>query len=83
VHAVAAVCSGTVSITTGAGVNSHCMNEAALYFLGFALTILGLVVLAIALFTMAKKERFVQRMNRRRAITTLQRREKERLRDAA
>jgi uncharacterized membrane protein len=59
------------------------MNEAALYFLGFALTILGLVVLAIALFTMAKKERFVQRMNRRRAITTLQRREKERLRDAA
>jgi uncharacterized membrane protein len=59
------------------------MNEAALYFLGFALTIMGLVVLAIALFTMARKERFVQRMNRRRAVTTLQRRETERLRDVA
>ena len=84
-HAVAAGCSGTVSLFTGTGVTSHCMNEAASYFLGFALTILGLMVLAIALFTMARKERFAERMNRRRAITTLQRREteRERLRDVA
>jgi heme exporter protein D len=59
------------------------MNEAASYFLGFALTILGLVALAIALFTMARNERVLQRVNRRRAITTLQRRETERLRDVA
>ncbi|MGB7103333.1 MAG: hypothetical protein WBD82_01930 [Acidimicrobiales bacterium] len=84
VHAVAAVCSGTVSLYTGAGgVSTHCMNEAATYFLGFALTIMGLVVLDIALVSMARRERYDHRRIRRRTITTLQRREAERLRDVA
>jgi hydrogenase/urease accessory protein HupE len=83
VHDVTAVCSGTVSLTTGQGLNPDCMNMAAVYFLGFALTIFSLVILAIALVSMAKKERYDRRRIRRRAITTLQRRESERLRDVA
>ncbi len=84
VHSVASVCSGTVSLTTGAGgVSTHCMNMAATYFLGAALTMLSLLALAIALISMAKRERYDRRRLRRRAITTLQRREAERLRDVA
>jgi hydrogenase/urease accessory protein HupE len=83
VHHVTSVCSGTVSLTTGQGLNPNCMNMAAVYFLGFALTIMSLVVLAIALISMAKKERYDRRRISRRAITTMQRRESERLRDVA
>jgi hypothetical protein len=56
---------------------------AASYFLGAALVMLSLVVLAIALFSMAKKERYDRRRVRRSAITRLQRREADRLRDVA
>jgi hydrogenase/urease accessory protein HupE len=83
VHAVTAVCSGTVSLFTGAGVSTHCMNMAASYFLGFALVMLSLLALAISLISMAKKERYDRRRLRRSAITKLQRREAERLRDVA
>jgi len=83
VHAVSAVCSGTVSLTTGTGLSSHCMNQAATYFLGCALVMLSLLALAISLISMAKRERYDRRRVRRRAITTLQKRESERLRDVA
>jgi hydrogenase/urease accessory protein HupE len=83
VHATAAVCSGTVSLFTGEGVTTHCMNMAATYFLGFALVMLSLLALAIAFIAMAKKDRYDRRRLRRSAITTLQRREAERLRDVA
>jgi hypothetical protein len=84
VHAVAAVCSGTVSIFTGTGgVSTHCANMAASYFLGFALVMLSLLALAISLISMAKKDRYDRRRLRRSSIIKLQRREAERLRDAA
>jgi hypothetical protein len=59
------------------------MNMAAMYFLGAALVMLSLVVLAISLFSMARKERYDRRRVRRSAITRLQRREADRLRDVA
>jgi formate hydrogenlyase subunit 3/multisubunit Na+/H+ antiporter MnhD subunit len=83
VHSVSSVCSGTVSLTTGTGVSTRCVDMAASYFLGFALVIFSLVILAISLFSMAKKERYDRRRVRRSAITRLQRREAERLRDVA
>jgi hypothetical protein len=44
---------------------------------------LSLLALAIAFIAMAKKDRYDRRRLRRSAITTLQRREAERLRDVA
>ncbi len=83
VHSVAAVCAGTVSPITGSGVNTQCINMAATYALGLALTLLSLLALAISLYSIARSERYDRRRMRRRAITTLQRRESERLRDVA
>jgi hypothetical protein len=83
VHEVSSVCSGTVSLTTGGGVSTNCMNQAATYFLGAALVMLSLLALAISLISMAKRERYDRRRVRRSAITSLQRREAERLRDVA
>ncbi len=84
IHSVASVCSGTVSLTTGAGgVSTHCMNMAAMYFLGAALVMLSLVVLALSLFSTARKQHSDRRSERRRAISRLQRRDTHRLRDVS
>jgi hypothetical protein len=81
---VASACTGTVSITTGkGGVTPHCMDQAFLYYAGFALTIVSLVALAIVLVGIATRERYDRRRIRRHAITVMQRREAEGQRKAA
>jgi uncharacterized membrane protein len=82
VHSVNATCTATVSIFTGKGVNPNCENVAAFYFLGFALTILGLIILTLALVSMAKRDRY-ERRSRRKSISNIRRNEPQKLRDVA
>jgi hydrogenase/urease accessory protein HupE len=82
VHSVRNTCSATVSVFTGKGVVPNCENVASFYFLGFALTILGLVVLATALVAMARRDR-EERERRRRTISSIRRHEPPNLRDVA
>jgi hypothetical protein len=82
VHSVSATCTATVSIFTGKGVNPNCENVAAFYFLGFALTILGLIILTLALVSMARRDRD-ERRSRRRSISNIRRHEPPKLRDVA
>jgi len=82
VHSVSATCTATVSLFTGKGINPNCENVASFYFLGFALTILGLIVLTLALVSMAKRDR-EERRNRRRSISNIRRHEPPKLRDVA
>lgn len=55
VHSVVAACSSIASPLTGTGLKPQCMNSLSLYFLGFAFTICGIVILSLATFTMAKR----------------------------
>jgi hypothetical protein len=77
------VCGPNAGSITGGGISASCMNMVSMYFLGYALTVLGLIVVAIALFTMARRERREQRLATRRAISTLHRRDPDSLRDVA
>jgi hypothetical protein len=52
VHSVIAACSSIASPLTGTGLKPQCMNSLSLYFLGFAFTIGGVVILSLAMFTM-------------------------------
>jgi hypothetical protein len=82
VHTVSATCHSTVSIFTGKGINPNCENVASFYFLGFALTILGLIILSLALVAMAKRDR-ANRWSRRKLVSNIRRQEPQRLKDVA
>jgi hypothetical protein len=81
VHAVDHVCSTLSSPLTGSGLAISCQNVLSFYFLGFVLTVGGLMVLALALLAMAKDDRAA----RRASAVVAQRRiaEHKGLRDAA
>ena len=49
---MSATCTATVSLFTGKGGNPNCENVATFYFLGFGLTILGLIIFTLALVAM-------------------------------
>jgi hypothetical protein len=57
VHSVVAACSSIASPLTGTGLKLGCENSLSLYFLGFAFTILGIVVLSLATFAMRSRSR--------------------------
>jgi hydrogenase/urease accessory protein HupE len=82
VHSVSATCTATVSLFTGKGVNPDCENVATFYFLGFGLTILGLIIFTLALVAMAKRDRD-ERRSRRRSISNIRRHEPQKLKDVA
>jgi hypothetical protein len=82
VHTVSATCHATVSIFTGKGINPNCENVATFYFLGFALTMLGLIILSLSLVSMAKRDR-VKRRRGRKSVSNIRRHEPARLRDVA
>jgi hypothetical protein len=52
VHSVIAACSSIASPLTGTGLKPQCESSLSLYFLGFAFTICGIVVLSLATFAM-------------------------------
>lgn len=57
-HDLGTACSLQSNGTTGAGVSTDCMNRVTFYFLGFALTIGGLMALMLSLLAMAKRNRY-------------------------
>ena len=52
-----AACDTTLSFNAGNGASVNCMNVVSSYFMGYALTIGGLLILALALWGMSKHER--------------------------
>jgi hypothetical protein len=60
VHSVIAACSTIGSPLTGTGLKPQCENSLSLYFLGFAFTILGIVVLSLATFAMRSRPRIYE-----------------------
>ena len=83
VHTLNGVCGPNAGPVTGGGISASCMNMMASYFLGFALTVLGLITVAIALFAIARRDRYERRTYPAKKIATLQKRDDESLRDVA
>jgi glycerol-3-phosphate acyltransferase PlsY len=54
VHSVVSACSSIASPTNGIGIKTGCQSSLSLYFLGFAFTIGGLVILPLAVFAIQK-----------------------------
>jgi glycerol-3-phosphate acyltransferase PlsY len=54
VHSVVNACSSIASPTSGIGLRSGCESSVTLYFLGFAFTICGIVILSLALFAIKR-----------------------------
>jgi hypothetical protein len=54
VHSVVNACSSIASPTSGIGLKTGCENSVTLYFLGFAFTICGVVILSLALFAIKR-----------------------------
>lgn len=57
VHSVVNACNSIASPTGGIGLKTACQNSLSLYFLGFAFTISGLVILSLAIFAIKKHRR--------------------------
>jgi hypothetical protein len=57
VHSVASACNSIASPTSGIGLKTGCESSLSLYFLGFAFTIVGLVILSLAVFAIKKHRR--------------------------
>ena len=57
VHSVVNACNSIASPTGGIGLKTGCQNSLSLYFLGFAFTIGGLVILSLAVFAIKKHRR--------------------------
>lgn len=83
VHTMNGVCGPHASSISGGGISANCMNMVSGYFLGFALTVLGLVAVTIALLTLARRDRYERRTVARPAVTTLRRPDPDSLRDVA
>jgi hypothetical protein len=56
-HSVVNSCNALASPTNGIGLKTGCESSLAVYFLGFAFTILGLISLALAVFAIKKHRR--------------------------
>jgi hypothetical protein len=83
VHSVIAACSSIASPLTGTGLKPQCMNSLSLYFLGFAFTICGIVVLSLATFTMKKSPLSLEISRIGDDISTLDERYRDTHRDVA
>ncbi len=83
VHSVIAACSVIGSPLTGTGLKPQCENSLSLYFLGYAFTILGLVVLSLAMFAMRSRPRVHEISVIGGDIATLDERFRDRYRDVA
>ncbi len=57
VHSVVSACHSIASPTNGIGLKTGCEGSLSLYFLGFAFTVGGLVVLSLALFAIKRRRR--------------------------
>jgi hypothetical protein len=57
VHSVVSACNSIASPTNGIGLKTGCESSLSLYFLGFAFTVGGLVVLSLALFAIKRRRR--------------------------
>jgi hypothetical protein len=57
VHSVVSACSSIGSPITGIGLKTGCQSSLSLYFLGFAFTICGVVILSLAVFAFKKYRR--------------------------
>ena len=57
VHSVVSACHSIASPTNGIGLKTGCESSLSLYFLGFAFTVGGLVVLSLALFAIKRRRR--------------------------
>lgn len=57
VHSVVSACSSIASPTDGIGIKTGCQSSLSLYFLGFAFTICGVVILSLAVFAIKKHRR--------------------------
>ncbi len=57
VHSVVDACRSLADPTAGIGLRTGCQSSLALYFLGFAFTISGLVILSLAIFAIKKHRR--------------------------
>jgi glycerol-3-phosphate acyltransferase PlsY len=57
VHSVVNSCNSLASPTNGIGLKPGCESSLSLYFLGFAFTVGGLVVLSLAVFAIKKHRR--------------------------
>jgi hypothetical protein len=83
VHSVVAACRVIGSPLTGTGLKPQCENSLSLYFLGFAFTILGIVVLSLATFAMKSRPRVHEISVIGGDIATLDERFRDRYRDVA
>jgi hypothetical protein len=57
VHSVIDACNSLGDPTGGIGLRTGCQSSLSLYFLGFAFTISGLVILSLALFAIKQHRR--------------------------
>jgi hypothetical protein len=57
IHSVINACNSLASPTSGTGLRLGCQSSLSLYFLGFAFTIGGLVILSLAIFAIKKRRR--------------------------
>jgi glycerol-3-phosphate acyltransferase PlsY len=57
VHSVVSACNSIASPTSGIGLKTGCQSSLSLYFLGFAFTVGGLVILSLAVFAIHKHRR--------------------------
>lgn len=83
VHSVIAACNSIASPLTGTGLRPQCMDSLSLYFLGFAFTICGIVVLSLATFAMKKSPRSLEISRIGDDISTLDEHYRDTYRDVA
>jgi hypothetical protein len=57
VHSVVNACKSLATPTSGIGIRTGCESSLSLYFLGFAFTVGGLVILSLAVFAIKRHRR--------------------------
>jgi hypothetical protein len=83
VHSVANACNSIASPTSGIGLKTGCQSSLSLYFLGFAFTISGLVILSLAVFAIKKHLRSEDISHIHRDVNVLDEHFRETYRDVA
>lgn len=82
VHSVNNACSSVTSPLTGSGLRIDCQNMVSYYYIGFALTLGGLLVLGLTLFAV-RRRREHQARHERAQVARMRLRDRNSMRDAA
>lgn len=83
VHDVDNACKSVASPLTGSGLRINCQNMISYYYVGFALTLGGLIILGLALFGLARRRRDLVARREQGAIARTRIEQRDSFRNAA